>query len=276
MEATEHTAVVDGIAVRYQIAGEGPPLILVHGLWASKAVWRANFDSLAGRHTVCAVDLPGYGDSDKPRDIEYSAPAGGHFLPKFLDALNMERAVLIGNSAGGLVAAHCALFYPHRVEKLVLVSPAGLGWEIAWPLRLASIPLVGELICSLQLIGPRWVLTRLFQQPRPTNGTLAHQLMELRSVSDSRLASLRSLRSGVNILGLRKEMNVLERLKSLEIPLLVVWGDEDRIMPVSHAYHAANALPNSKVHVMAQCGHWPYLERPEEFNQVVLQFLANE
>ena len=101
---------------------------------------------MAGGHTVYALDLPGHGRSDKPRELDYGAVAGAHFLGTFMGALGICSATLVGNSAGGLVTTICALTYPQRVEGLVLVDAAGLGRQVAWFLRFASLPLLGELL----------------------------------------------------------------------------------------------------------------------------------
>ena len=273
MEGVDRYIDVDGIKVRYQMAGEGPPLVLVHGLSASLATWKENVEALAQRYTVCALDLPGYGDSDKPRDLEYSAPAGAHFLPQFMDALGIKRATLIGNSGGGLIVALCAINYPHRVEKLVLVDAAGLGKDVRWYLRFASLPLVGELLERHTLSDPQSLGKEIFYQPRSIDDGLARELLRIRNLPEAKRTVLKSIRSGVNFLGLRKRMMILPQLKALPIPMLIIWGEEDRILPVYHAYRASQALPNSRVHVIPQCGHWPQMEKPAEFNELVLRFL---
>ena len=125
----EHKTVnLDGVNVHYVEAGEGPHLVLVHGLGASHVTWYENIQPLAdaGFH-VLAPDLPGHGDSDKPKSINYDPPAGANLLDSFLKAIDVRRAALVGNSAGGLVSALYALDHPHRVDRLILVAAGGMG-----------------------------------------------------------------------------------------------------------------------------------------------------
>lgn len=266
---------VGSVKVHYVVSGEGPPVILVHGLAASLSMWAENIPALAQRHRVYALDLPGYGDSDKPKELEYSAIAGAHFLPRFMDRLGIGKAILIGNSAGGLIAALCALNYSHRVEKLVLVDAAGLGRGVRWALRFASIPLIGELIHKHTVPDSRALFNELFYAPVSVEPNLAQEVLRVRNLAAAKRATLQSLRSGVNFLGLREKVRVLPGLKKLPIPLLIIWGEEDRVIPVAQAHQAARYLTNSQVHIIPQCGHWPQMEKPREFNARVLDFLAN-
>ena len=266
------------VKVRYVMEGNGPAVLLVHGLGASLAVWGENIAPLAeeGR-TVYALDLPGYGKSDKPRELDYDAVSGAHFLVRFMDTLGIKSATIIGNSAGGIVSAMCALIYPHRVERLVLVDAPGLARPMAWFLRFASLPLLGELLHIPDVHDPRNMIKSVFYEPKAVSDDLVDELMHVRNFRGSKMAALRSIRSGTSLWGLRKKMLVLHRLKGFAKPLLVIWGREDRIIPVSHACRAAEVLsPNCTVHIIPYCGHWPQLERPEEFNLLVLDFLKRE
>ena len=244
--------------------------VLVHGVGASSVVWRENISALARTHAVYAVDLPGHGKSSKPRDLDYGAVSGAHFLARFMDVLGVRSATLIGNSAGGLVTALCALSYPQRVERLVLVDTAGLGREISWFLRLASLPFVGELLHTPNIRTTRNLIKSTFYEPRSVNDDVVKEMVAIRNLPEAKRAVLKALRSAISPLGLRKPMMILQRLRGLEKPLLLVWGREDRIIPVSHAYRAARVLPHCELHVIPHCGHWPQMERPEEFNRLVL------
>lgn len=179
----------------------------------------------------------------------------------------MQSATLIGNSAGGLLAALCALSYP---EQLVLVNTAGLGRELSWFLRLASLPFIGELLYTPNVRSTRNLAKSVFYDPRSVNDDVVNELVAVRNLPEAKMAVLKGLRSGIGPLGLRKYMMVLPKLRGLERPLLLVWGREDRIIPVSHAYKAARVLPHCELHVIPHCGHWPQMERPAEFNRLVL------
>ncbi len=262
-----------GVKVRYVMEGQGPAVLLVHGLGASLAVWGENIPSLAKEHTVYALDMPGNGKSDKPRELSYDAVSGAHFLVRFMDALGINSATLIGNSAGGLVTAICGLVHPQRVDGLVLVGGAGLGRQLAWFLRFASVPLLGELLHTPKVRNPRNLVKSVFYEPRSVSDSLLQEILQARNIPQAKRATLKSIRSGSGLWGVHKKMLVLDRLKDFMKPLLIVWGGEDRIIPVSHAHQAARVLSNSTVHIIPRCGHWPQLERSEEFNPLVLRFL---
>ena len=261
------------IRVRYVLEGEGPAVVLVHGLGASLSVWGANISPLAEGHSVYALDLPGHGKSDKPKEVDYGAVSGAHFLVSFMDSVGISKATLIGNSAGGLVTALCALAYPHRLERLVLVDAGGLGRQLAWFLRFASLPLLGELLQTPNVRNPRNLIKSVFYEPQDLSDDLMMELMWARNIPAAKKAVLRAVRSGINLWGLRRNMVVLHRLKQFLKPVLIIWGREDRIIPVAHAHRAAQVLPNCQVHVISRCGHWPQLERADEFNSLVLGFL---
>jgi 4,5:9,10-diseco-3-hydroxy-5,9,17-trioxoandrosta-1(10),2-diene-4-oate hydrolase len=182
-------------------------------------------------------------------------------------------ASLVGNSAGGLLSANFALAYPDRVNRLALVDAAGLGRELAPFLRLASVPLLGELLETPNVRNTRALMKSIFYTPRPLTDGLAQELMRVRNLPGAKRAVLRAIRRGVNLLGLRRELVVLHNLGRIRVPLLIVWGREDRVIPVAHALRAAREVPNCKVYIFPRCGHWPQMERAKEFNRLLLQFL---
>jgi 2-hydroxy-6-oxonona-2,4-dienedioate hydrolase len=134
---------VNGLPVRHLVAGEGTPLVLLHALGESALDWRWVLPALSRTHRVYAVDLPGFGYSGKP-SAEYSSAFFARFVGAYLDALGLERAALVGNSLGGLVALRLALSEPARVSALGLVASAGLGWAVTYALRLPTLPGYGE------------------------------------------------------------------------------------------------------------------------------------
>ena len=256
--------------VRYVAAGAGPAVVLVHGLGATLSVWNENVPALAQDHAVYAMDLPGHGWSDKPDDIAYDPVSGARFLVRFMDALGIPRATLVGNSGGGLIAALCALDYPERVDRLVLVDPAGLGRSISGFLHASSVPVLGEVINTPLIVRRRNLVKSIFYEYRPAMGGVVDEVMEVRNLPETKRAVLKAVRATIGVGGVRRGLLVLDRLATLRRPPLIIWGREDRIIPVDHASRAARVLPHARVHVIDRCGHWPQLERPEEFNAVVL------
>lgn len=266
---------VGQLNVHYVEAGEGPVVLLVHGLGTSLITWYRNIDPLVeAGYRVIALDLPGHGDSDKPRDMSYDPEAAPIFLKGFLEALGVERATVVGSSAGGLLVAMFALAHPEMVEKLVLVASGGLGYEVSWFLRIVSVPGLGELLYQPRLHRTADIAKFLFHQPPPFLDEVMPEMQRVRNLPGSRFAALRAIRSSINLLGLRKQRHILHRLKRLPAPLMIVWGQEDVIIPVSHAASVMEELPQSVVHIISECGHWPHMEKSEEFNGHLLRFLV--
>ena len=266
---------VDGISVNYAVAGKGPAVLLVHGLASSLITWCCNIDALADAgFTAIAIDLPGYGDSGLPTHLDYTPDSGARFLGDFTGRLGLDRFSIVGSSAGGLIAGLTALKYPDRVEKVALVGSAGLGRQLSWPLRLISIPVVGELIYQPRMFGKAAVARRLFYRPPDVLDAIYPELLRVKCLPHAPYVMLRSVRSGVTLMGLRPDLNMLDRLRGLQAPLLTVWGEDDAIIPAAQAEDVRRALPGSAVHTLPQCGHWPHMEKPDQFNQILTAFLS--
>ncbi|MEE8443686.1 MAG: alpha/beta fold hydrolase [Dehalococcoidia bacterium] len=272
---THHFVTLESVGkTHYIAAGEGQPLVLLHGLGASVVAWRRNIPALTERYAVYAPDLPGHGESAKP-DIKYSLETGTRFTLEFITALRLERVVLVGNSLGGLLALATALRNPDRVQALVLVDAAGLGRELAWPLRLATLPGIGSILAAADVRSGTRFMRRVFHRPERIEPDVYEELLRVRKLPGVRRAVLRALREGVTLLGLRSSRVLHRHLVSLPVPTLVVWGQEDRILPAEHARRIARQAPNVCVRILPDCGHWPQMEMDREFNQTVMGFLEN-
>ena len=261
-------------SVHYIKAGQGPPLVLLHGLGASVVAWHNNVSALASRYTVYAPDLPGHGDTAKP-DVPYGLDVGVEFLPEFLDALGLDRNVmLMGNSAGGMVAMASVLRQPDRFKAMVLISPVGLGRELGLPIRLASLPLIGKPLHKLDGKSKTRFVQRIFHDESALHPEAHRELIRVRSIPEARRTELGAIRRSVTFRGLRKSLVVPRYdLLNLPVPTLLVWGRQDKIIPVKQAYHAAERYPSIEVRIFQDCGHWPQMEQSEAFNQAALAFL---
>jgi 4,5:9,10-diseco-3-hydroxy-5,9,17-trioxoandrosta-1(10),2-diene-4-oate hydrolase len=227
--------------------------------------------SLAQGHTVYDLDLPGHGASDNP-EWTNRLDRSVEFLLAFVDALSIQRASLVGNFMGGLLALSTALKYPQRVDRLVLEDSVGLGREVAWFLRLMSLPGLGELMTRPRREGVRWSLNRTFSDPSFISEELVESLLRERSRPGNKTAMLRILRRGINLAGVKKAFVLLDRLVDLEVPTLVVWGREDSIFPVAQGERTAGLIPGGRLEVFDECGHWPYLEARDAFNGLLQEF----
>jgi len=268
---------VGNINTRYWALGDqGSPVILIHGLGASSEIWMHNVEIMAEHHRVYVPDLVGFGRSDKP-DIEYTPSSAARFIYDFMNALNIERASFAGNSLGGGISLIFTLEYPDKVDKIVLVDSAGLGSEVIFPLRLLSLPFIGKLMTRPSRKGVYLYFRDAVYDRKLLNKDFIDLYYELHSLPGAQKSLLRVIRTAIGIRGARERLVVpiMTNLGKIEQPTLIVWGKQDKVIPLEHAYFAKEQIPNSQLHVFDPCGHMPQFERPNEFNGVVTEFLAD-
>lgn len=265
-----------GDRVAYHDVGDGPALLLIHGMAGSSSTWRELIPRLSRHYRVIAPDLLGHGESDKPRG-DYSLGAFAVFLRDVLDQLGVARATIIGQSLGGGIAMQFA--YQHRdyCERVVLIGSGGLGPELSWTLRVLSAP-GAELVLPVVTPQPvldagktlgNWLTSAGIRSPRAAEMWSAYT-----SLSDPRTrhAFLRTLRSVVDYRG--QAVSALNRLHlSAELPTLLIWGEADSIIPVSHGYAAHEALPGSRLEILPGVGHFPHVESPDEVVTILDDFI---
>ena len=267
---------VNGINTRYWQLGErGSKIILLHGGNGSIEFWLYNMATLAQSHQVYGFDMVGAGKSDAPA-ASYSLTYQAEFLRGWMSALDIDTATLIGNSMGGGVALVFTGLYPERVDRLVLVASMGFGPEISWGIRLITLPAI------VNLLRPgRWMIPAMLKSNFDDANNLPPEWIELRypifAIPGRNQVILQLGQSNFNLAGVLPTVyqSILASLPTITQKTLIVWGEGDRIIPVKHAYIAAERLLNSQLHVFSNCGHHPYLEYPTRFNQLVLEFLAN-
>ncbi len=271
------TAIVHGRAITYAEAGSGPVLLLIHGMAGNRENWRAAIEPLARAHTVIAPDLPGHGDSE-PGGGDYSLGSLASALRDLLFSLGHERATLVGHSLGGGIAMQFTYQFPEMVERLILVSSGGLGPEVSVILRAAALPGANAFIAATAGVGGRAGsalgrgLGALGLRPNPDVAEVARGYASL-AEPDRRAAFLATLRSVVGTRGQRVAAG--DRLYLAEtLPILIVWGSRDPIIPASHGEEAHAALPGSRLEVFEGAGHLPQLEEPGRFVAVLERFLA--
>ena len=241
------------------MAGQGEPLVVIHGGGGDARTWLDNIAELAEKYTVYAPDLPGYGGS-QPLDGDYFIPELSDFIGAFAGALGLEKFHLVGHSLGGGVALNYALASPHKIKKLVLVSSLCLGTEIAFWVRLLSAPALFRALGGLT-IGVLKSIRWMVQQLNP-----AEFIMPL---------SPASMAVGGSITTFREQTLVLEkRLAEINMPTLLVWGARDQIVPVRQAYRAAGVIPHCQVKVFANRGHNVHRDELEQFSRTLTGFLG--
>jgi pimeloyl-ACP methyl ester carboxylesterase len=277
----EHTKriTLHGHEIAYRQAGSGPVIVLVHGITSSSATWGRVMGELARRFTVIAPDLAGHGESDKPKG-DYSLGAHASSVRDLLLALGHQRATLVGHSLGGGVVMQFSYQFPERCERLVLVDSGGLGREVSMLLRAATLP-------GSEFVLPLLAATRVLDAGARVGGLLGRlglgvgtDLQEMArghstlSSGEARAAFVHTLRAVVEPGGQRVDAS--DRLYLAQhLPFLLIWGEHDSIIPVSHGRATHEQVPGSRLEVFPDSGHFPQLDEPERFSQVLVEFVES-
>ena len=266
---SEHSCFIDidGVRVHYQDAGDvnAPAMVLIHGFASSTLVWSKVFLALANAgYRVIALDMLGYGYSAKPRNGEYTIEGQAKLLMRLLDALHIPRAIIVGSSYGGAVAATCALDYPDRVEKLILVGAVNNNRPLAF-----GSPVFGDVVSPL-LIGSRRLLRRRMKRVYDQHSWVLDERrvdarhLPLRAASTHR-AIIRTVRSW-DAERISRDAHLISQ------PTLLLWGENDREIPLADGERLHADIPGSRLIVFLNCGHLPHEEYPWEFTNVVSDY----
>lgn len=302
----EGEARVLGYRMRYLAAGSGEPILMLHGLADSGDTWSRVLPELARRHRVYAPDMLGCGNSEKPR-VSYSPWALATYLRHFLDAVGADTAGVVGHSLGAGIALHLYIQYPERVRRLALLASGGMGRDLPLNLRLCTLAgsssVIGALLASRHTRHPaarlgHAVLGRLWPATGIADG-MAQQIVPAASdncVADAALddaalsaaeeaaildrlrdpaarhAFLEMLRSVGDVRGQR--FSALDALHLVRVPVLLVHGANDTVIPVAHGRAAHARLPHSRLEVIDACGHCPHREAPDRVSRLLAHFFA--
>jgi pimeloyl-ACP methyl ester carboxylesterase len=268
---------IHGHDVRFRRGGEGEPILLIHGLAGSSRTWDDVIPRLVDHHDVIAPDLLGHGESAKPVG-DYSLGAFASGLRDLLSVLDVPSVTIVGHSFGGGVAMQLAYQHPNLVDRLVLVGSGGLGREVSWLLRLLTLP------------GAEYLMPIGFPKPLVDRATDVGRQLGKRNIrwpklaemwraysslagAQNRSAFVRTMRGVIEPSG--QMVNARDRLYlAAHIPTLIVWGVDDGIIPVSHAHIAHELIPTSRLEILEGIGHFPHVEAPERFAEVLLDFTA--
>ncbi len=272
-----HHVTVHGHEVAYRTGGEGPVVLLVHGMAGSSDMWRPTIPLLAPHVTYVAPDLPGHGRSDKPRG-DYSLGAQASFLRDLLVALGHERATVVGQSLGGGITLQFAYQFPERCERLALVCAGGLGQEVNPLLRALTLPGAAFVLpVAFQPVyrdvvdGVVGLMRRIGLQPTPVAMETWRSYCSLIE-PETRRAFLSTLTAVVDVSGQRVSAHDRLYLASA-LATLIIWGDADPIIPVAHAHTTHDAIPGSRLEIFGGAGHYPHCEDPVHFAEVLLDFI---
>ena len=246
METNEHEVRVNGYAVRYVVAGEGEPVVLVHGLSGSTRWWSRNVPALAEHYRVYLVNLPGFGTIRRPGRRRFVLAEAASWLLAWMEAVGLESVHLVGHSMGGYLALKIAARRPDSVRKLALVDPAGM------PQGRTMLGHLGPLLFAARYATPAFlpVLAR--------DALYAGPVTLLRAARDLLAEDVRG------------------DLRRVRAPTLLVWGEKDPLIPPSAGGLMRAEIPDSRLLVIEGAGHNPMFDRPQEFDRALLAFLAGE
>jgi pimeloyl-ACP methyl ester carboxylesterase len=258
--------------------GEGPAVLLLHGMACDHTTWEPVIRRLAENHTVIAPDLLGHGLSDKPR-ADYSVGGYANGMRDLLTVLGIDRVTVVGHSLGGGVAMQFAYQFPERTERLALVAPGGLGPEVSLLIRAVTLPGFHAALGVITLPGVRQVTTGALRGLGATGRPALRDLREIAAIVDSlkdpqaRRALRHVVRACVDVRG--QVITMVDRAYlTQELPMLVVWGDADPVIPALHADTVRQIARAARVEIIEGSGHFPHKDHPERFAETLHDFVA--
>lgn len=257
---------VGDVNTHYIREGNGKPLVLIHGIFSSAFVWHKNTDELSKYFDVIAVDLKGHGYSDKPADGRYSRENIRQFMLDFMDAIKVDKAIFVGHSWGGGIAMDLALTCPQRVEKLVLIDSAGYPLKhnfFSWLLKLPGMGKFLLAVCDKEIV--EWILRKgVFFEPSLVTDKEIEGWIRPYYVKGAAQAAL-ELRNFDFVIG--------EHIKDISCPTLIIWGKEDKSLPVKMAEKFKKDIKDSMLNIIPNCGHNTQEEKPKKVNDLIRNFV---
>jgi pimeloyl-ACP methyl ester carboxylesterase len=257
--------------------GQGPVLLLLHGLGCDHTTWEPVIDALAKRYTVIAPDLLGHGQSAKPR-ADYSVGGYANAMRDLITVLGIDKVTVVGHSFGGGIAMQFAYQFPERTERLILVASGGLGPEVSPAIRAITTPGFHQVMGLLTLPGVRHVGMAGLRALSGAPLKHARDLDEVANIYDSfkdpyaRHAIQHVVRAVVDWRG--QIVTMADRAYLTEaMPMCVVWGRDDRVIPVRHADNVGELAPLARVEVIPNAGHFPHKDHPHRFAKIVHEFI---
>lgn len=264
---------VDGKKVHYVESGNGPPIILIHGFLYHSVMWKKNIDDLAKKFKVYAIDLWGWGYSERLKENEYSFERYGKQIVGFMDALNIKKATLAGQSMGGGISVYVAAHYPERVNRLILVDPAVIPYPMTTIGKIYQLPFIGEFMNAIpgNALMENNIKEIWFYDKNKATEEYCKEVLQPLSIRGSYAGMMFILRNVLQEPYVEKEANLLAKIA---IPTLIIHGREDKALPLDRSQRLNDLWKGSKLVIFDKAGHSPHEEYPEKFNQLALEFLS--
>lgn len=264
---------VDGKKVHYVEAGNGPPIILIHGFLYHSVMWKKNIDALAEKFKVYAIDLWGWGYSERLGEKEYSFERYGKQIVGFMDALNIKKATLVGQSMGGGISVYVAAHYPEKVERLILVDPAVIPYPMTTIGKIYQLPFVGEFLNAIpgDALMENNIKTIWFYDKNNVTEEYCKEVLQPLCIKGSYAGTMFILRNVLKEPYVESEAKLLTKTN---IPVLIIHGREDKAIPLDRSKRLNDLWKGSKLVIFDKAGHSPHEEYPEKFNKLAIDFLS--
>jgi pimeloyl-ACP methyl ester carboxylesterase len=265
---------IDGKKVHYMEAGNGPPIILIHGFLYHTVMWKQNINALADKFKVYAIDLWGWGYSERLKENEYSFERYGKQIVGFMDVLDIKKATLAGQSMGGGISVYVAAHHPERVERLILVDPAVIPYPMTTIGKIYQLPFIGEFMNAIpgDALMKNNIRTIWFYDKNKATEEYCQEVLQPYSIKGSGAGSMFILRNVLKEPYVENEANLLAKMN---IPTLIIHGREDKAIPLDRSKKLNDLWKGSRLVIFDKAGHSPHEEYPEKFNRLALEFLSS-
>jgi pimeloyl-ACP methyl ester carboxylesterase len=264
---------VDGKKVHYLEAGSGPPVILIHGFLYHTVMWKQNINALAEKFKVYVIDLWGWGYSERLGEKEYSFERYGKQIVGFMDAMNIKKATLVGQSMGSGISVYMAAHYPEKVDRLILVGPAVLPNPMTTIGKIYQLPFIGEFMNAIpgDALMKNNIRTVWFFDKNKASDEYCKEVLQPLCIKGSYAGLMFILRNVLKEPYVEKEANLLSKMN---IPTLIIHGREDKAVPLDRSQKLNGLWKGSKLVIFEKAGHTPHEEYPEKFNKLAIEFLS--
>jgi len=273
MQARTLTAL--GTEVHYLTGGQGPPLLLIHGIGESNNSWSTNYEVLGRHFRLYAPDLIGWGQTAPSAEYHNDLDGLADFILTFMDALGLDETFVVGWSLGGAATIAAVARAPERFPRVMLLAPAGLGREVHWMFRVIYLPLLGEMMLMPNMLTMRTIYQWLYARDhRTVSQEFMARALEKARKPWHRTSTLSFVRARHALSQGQAELDMRSQLHRLTMPVRILWGRQDRVLPMAEGQAAMSLLPQGSLVVLEECGHMPMVEQVDRFHAEVLGFFA--